>query len=399
MSREGAARRNRAQRKIISSKYLTSEIKDAIQTIFILLNPKSDYMVAWPSSKTIASRMGRSRRSGLMYVRIIKALDIFRVQSLTPEKAVAYCERNFGIRPKLERCGGQAPNLFVVNESHPLWNSQRALPEDVDRKMGQIARQIKAKRNAKTTSRLASDPVHHPKRHRYSLHKMRESLHRTLELLRDDIANEGWEYDQEELQWCREESFNDVVRDIIHSVVRDNQGFKRFSCEVDFVSSPPEARLEKAAAATLSVISSLQGSAVRQPCKRSPLAKNIPPARQFCCNETREGKRLIEYRNRLTSFLEKQEDYPNDEIIVLASEYRSAPASRTVPIRHGMPEHGVGIDGELLSTMKRQKAKRAEKERRLIAMYVNRPDASVFDSVSLAVRYPSFSSGRPQGCP
>ncbi len=61
MSKEGAARRNHAGRKLRSSKHIPLEIKGAIQVVIDLLNPKSGYVVAWPSANMIASRMGRLR--------------------------------------------------------------------------------------------------------------------------------------------------------------------------------------------------------------------------------------------------------------------------------------------------------------------------------------------------
>lgn len=164
MSRENASRRNRALRKIRRAKHVDAEIKAAIEVILDLLNAKSGYEVAWPSAATIAGRYNRSRRTGLWYVKAIKALSIFRCVSLPPQAAADYCEEHFGIRPRLERCGPSAPNLFIVDSSHPLWDTSTKLPQEVDHRMGQIIRQVKDLRNARSTSRLASDPAKRPRR-------------------------------------------------------------------------------------------------------------------------------------------------------------------------------------------------------------------------------------------
>lgn len=389
MSKENAARRNHAGRKLRKSRHIPLEIQAAIQVVIDLLNNKSGYVLAWPSAKTIASRMGRSRRSGLHYVKVIKALRIFRWKSLSPDAATEYCERHFGVRPKLERCGGQAPNLFIINEKHPLWDSQRELPEKVDRKMGKIARRIKATRNAKTTSSLSSDTTRRPKGQRYSVIAMRKALSRTLKVLQDDVANEDVLRLEEAERWCREELLNGVASDIIDSVANDTQVFRRTSCEADEVVVPQEVR-HKNAAAEPSVIPSPKGAAVRQPCSQV-LRADTPPARQSL--------------RRTTSQVQKGE-----RIALAESECRSATASlvgsgfaartksrSTVPVRHQVSEQGIGrIDGELLATMNRLEEERRRSEQHLAAAYADRPDAVVLDSVSLAVRCPSFATGRTQ---
>ena len=392
MSKENAARRNHVGRKLRSSKHIPLEIKGAIQVIIDFLNRESGYAVAWPSAKTIASRIGKSRRSGLHYVKIIKALGIFRWKSLSPEEATEYCERKFGIRLKLERCGGQAPNLFFVNEDHPLWNSQRKLPEDVDLAMGDIVRRINTARNTTTTSLLATDPSKHPKRGRKSLSIMRQGLRQTLELLQDDVANEDILRLEEADRWCREELLNDVANDTTDDVANDTQVFRRSSYEADEIVTPQEVCHENAES-TLSVIPSPKGAAVRQPCSQS-LRADTPPTRQSARRMAGQSQ--------------------NDETIALAeSECRSTPASlvesgfaartksrSTVPVRHEMSGQGVGrTDGELFATMTLLEVERRKVEKRLTAKYAGRPDAEVLNSVSLAVRCPSFATGRTQGRP
>jgi hypothetical protein len=164
-ARQGLARRNRALRKVRASKHLSPDIKLAIETIVDLLCSKTNYELAWPSAATIAGRYGRrGRRTGQWYVRTIKALGIFTCKQLRPDEAKAFVQERYGYALRLDRCTTYGVNLFMVNAAHPLWDESRKLPEKVDEEMGEIAREIKAKRNAKTTSRLASDPSQRPPR-------------------------------------------------------------------------------------------------------------------------------------------------------------------------------------------------------------------------------------------
>ena len=162
MSAAGAKRRNNAGRKIRAAKFIDPEIKLAILAVIDLLNPESGYQVAWPSAATIANRLGRSRRSGLWYVKAIKATGIFHCHRLTTEEAIDFCDEKYGIHLKLERCGPSAPNLFVVNREHPLWNNDRKLWHEVDVAMGEAIKSVKARRNMKTTSRLAASADKRP---------------------------------------------------------------------------------------------------------------------------------------------------------------------------------------------------------------------------------------------
>jgi hypothetical protein len=274
MSKENAARRNRALRKIRKAQHVDPEIKLAIEVILDLLSGQSGYNVAWPSAATIAKRLRRSRRSGQWYVKIIKALDIFRCFQLSPEQTHTYCEQHYGFRPKLNRCVTYAPNLFTVNPSHPLWNKSKTLPDDVDREMGEIIRTIKAKRNVKTTSRLASDPTNRPKQQAgsnlksaYCLETIRERLRKTLDAIQDDDANELILRYEEEQRWCREGTWNNDVRDIIDGVANDAQVFRLSSVEVERISAPPSETLKVSESAP-PVIELPIGSAARQPYAR-----------------------------------------------------------------------------------------------------------------------------------
>jgi len=162
MSKENAARRNRALRKIRASKHLPLEIKATVQAIVDLLGFKTAYNLAWPSADTIARRTGRSRRTIQWHLQVVRALRIFKCLRFTPDEAEKYCRDKYGATIRLDRCTAQAPTLFEVNSEHPLWDKAKFLPNDVDRLWGEITERMKKRRNAKTTSRLSSDPAQRP---------------------------------------------------------------------------------------------------------------------------------------------------------------------------------------------------------------------------------------------
>ena len=163
MSRTNAARRNRALRKIRASRHLPPEIKLTIETILDLLSSKSGYCLAWPSAAALAKRTGKSRRTILWHLKAIKQFGIFQVHHFTPDEATAYARNRYCFVINLDQCRHQAPNLFEVNPEHPLWDESRTIPSEVEREWGIIVERINSTRNAKTTSRLSSDPAGWPK--------------------------------------------------------------------------------------------------------------------------------------------------------------------------------------------------------------------------------------------
>lgn len=162
MSRENAARRNWALRKVRASRHLPLEIKATIEAILDLLGSKTAYNLAWPSAATIAKRTGRSRRTIQWHLQVVRALRIFKCLRFPPDEAEKYCRDKYGATIRMDRCTAQAPTLFEINPEHPLWDKSPTLPDDVDRQWGEVAERMKQRRNAKTTSRLASDPTRRP---------------------------------------------------------------------------------------------------------------------------------------------------------------------------------------------------------------------------------------------
>lgn len=223
--KSGAARRNAALRKIRLSKHLPVQIKAAIQHILDHLGPQTGYEFAWPSASRIAQLMGRSVRTVRWYLKVIKALGIFRYHHLRPTAAIEYSQKKYGFTPRLERCSCQAPILFEPNHSHPLWDKTKSVPLEVDREMGEIANRTVAKRGVKSTSRLASDPRRRPSKpvksaHQYCLERCREQLRLTLER----VATYPSSNDEEQHFDHFEDRFDDVANDRFDDVASDRAG-------------------------------------------------------------------------------------------------------------------------------------------------------------------------------
>jgi hypothetical protein len=156
MSRANAIRRNRAACKIRASRHLSPEIKLTVEAILDLLNRDTGYSLAWPSAAALAKRTGKSRRTVLWHIKVVKELGIFKVHRFSPQGAKAFVQKKYGIEINLERCRCQAPNLFEVNIDHPLWDKSTTVPPEVDDNWRMIVQRINALRNAKSTGRLAT---------------------------------------------------------------------------------------------------------------------------------------------------------------------------------------------------------------------------------------------------
>ncbi|MFO7907990.1 MAG: hypothetical protein R6U98_35440 [Pirellulaceae bacterium] len=147
MSRPGAARRNRALRKIRASHSLPPEIKLTTEALLDLLSAQSDYQLAWPSAARLARQTGKSRRTILWHIKTIEQLNIFHVRQFTPDEAVEYVYGKYRFAINLDRCRHQAPNLFEVNTDHPLWNKSRTIPQEMEREWEAIVRHVNSARS------------------------------------------------------------------------------------------------------------------------------------------------------------------------------------------------------------------------------------------------------------
>ncbi len=356
MSQANAARRNRALRKIRAALHVDPEIKLAIEVILDLLSHKSGYCIAWPSAATIAKRLNNGRRTGQWYVRIIKALKIFTCTQLSPKKARAYCKQKYGFEPNLDRCVTYAPILFEPDLNHSLWDSSRKLPAEVDEEMGEIIREIKARRSQR--------------RSRFCLATIRTRIRKTHNALRDDVANDAILTDVEEERWYRERMLDDVANDDNIGVANDDQVFRLSSDEANEASTPSVARLQKPEPVP-SMIPSPKGPAVRQP-RSQALRANIPPtrhsaARHSIVRQTQSGG--------VTALAGSECRFAAANIVENGFAVFTN-SGGTVPIRHQVPEQGIGrSDSELVNTMNRLDSERAAKHQRLADKYSNRPDA------------------------
>jgi len=100
MSRENAARRNRALRKIRQCRKLPPEIKATLEAILDCFNPRTDYAIAWPSAATLANRLNRSVRTIRWHLKAIKRTGIFEFLHLSPSQASEYIEETFRYKRK-----------------------------------------------------------------------------------------------------------------------------------------------------------------------------------------------------------------------------------------------------------------------------------------------------------
>lgn len=331
-SRDNAARRNRAARKIRAARHIDPEIKLAIEVILDLLSQKSGYCIAWPSAATIAGRLQRGRRTGKWYLRTIRALGIFKCKELSPNDARVYCNQKYGFEPKFDRCIKNAPILFEPNLDHSLWDSSAKLSTEVDEKMGEIIRRIKAKRNAKTTSSLALTPIEKfRKRIRKTNCELRNDRTNTAILaeaeqereLLNGVANDPILMEAEDERRDREELLNGVANDIIRGVANDTQVFG-LSSAVANESFPPSIECPK----SLSQPSFYEGKEKGLPSGNpacSPCKLNTPPTHHSAHSDIRNEQNTVNLNQARGS-------HGGDGVIAPAcSECRSAGSE---PVRH-----------------------------------------------------------------
>jgi hypothetical protein len=240
------------------------------------------------------------------------------------------------------------------------------LPEEVDAEMGDIIQEVKAIRNAKTTSRLASNPYGKPKstNNRYDLKTIRNRLQKTLKVLSNDVANHEILMEAEEERWCREKLLDDVANDINTGVANDIQVLELSSDVANEVSTPSPERFQKPEP-DRTLIASSKGAAARQPCSQS-LRADTPPAHHsagyLAVQNTTPISALYECRSATRKSAE------NGFAVFTNS-------SRTVPILDSKPSQGAGLfDPSLNETMERLEQESRERRQWLTENASDRTD-------------------------
>ncbi len=104
---------------------------------------------------------------------------------------------------------------------------------------------------------------------------MRKRLRKTRDALQNDDANELILRYEEEQRWCREEAWNDDVRDTIDDVANGAQGFRLSFIEAEQNSVSPSESLKVSESAP-PVMELPIGSAVRQPYARGSNREQTP---------------------------------------------------------------------------------------------------------------------------
>ncbi len=241
--------------------------------------------------------------------------------------------------------------------------------------MGEVIQRIKVMRNAKSTSRLASDPAKHPRqiadsipKSDYCLATIRERLRETIERLGNDVASDEVLRIEEELKWCREEVLNDVANDTVNGVANDIQVFKLSSVAADALIAPPPESFK--AVANPLVISSHKGLPSGSPVRVHDANQTTPPTHHSAGDQAQQSQ--------------------SEKLIARTSAGRSA-AMEFVGIGCAAPTNFAGTDScghqkfsqgrqhfelELIYTMERLEGERNEKLRWLAANAANRPDAA-----------------------
>ncbi len=208
-SKSNCTRRNRALRKVRSSKHIPREIKPTIQALIDFLGPKTDYSLAWPSVQTLATQLQLGPRTVRWHLKAIRKTGIFKWHHFSPSEAREFCQRQYGFHLSLTSCSHQAPTFYLVNNDHPLWDEAMKLPEPIDQAMGEIIESVKKERSRKTTSRLSTDPTKRPRvQPRYDISAIRQRLRIDLDACPSNVANDsasnGQVMSREHSKGCRE---------------------------------------------------------------------------------------------------------------------------------------------------------------------------------------------------
>jgi hypothetical protein len=241
MSKENAARRNRALRKIRQCRKLPLEIKATIEVILDCLNPRTDYAIAFPSAAMLAGKLNCSVRTIRWHLKAIKRTGIFEFFHLTPSQASEFIERDFGYKPRFDRCSCQAPTLYLVNEAHWLWDSSTKVTAELDQRLADVVLEVFAARNrhrdkkpvtAKSEQVRQQAPVIlSANRSSYDLTAIRANLKRFLE----SAQGQGTTTRTQRPGNVVNDTVRNVVRDTAHNVVgvtqeREKQKERREAC-------------------------------------------------------------------------------------------------------------------------------------------------------------------------
>lgn len=114
-SKEGASRRNRANRKILNAE-LAPEVALTLVSLIDLLGHQTSYEMAWPSLEKLGKKCGKSRTTVKYHVAMIKRMGIFKFLYFKPTEAVEFARKQYGFDIKLRGCIIQAPIRTVCDE-------------------------------------------------------------------------------------------------------------------------------------------------------------------------------------------------------------------------------------------------------------------------------------------
>jgi|APSaa5957512622_1039677.scaffolds.fasta_scaffold00919_3 hypothetical protein len=132
--------------KVRKLKHLSIGVGQIIQVMIDSMDKDSGYQASAPKAAFIAERLGKKRSTILGYLRVIKEFGIFDCHRFTLKEADAFSQEHYGRRLKcLKNLQGPWVVLYTVN-SHPLWNDDDVVPDDIDRAMGELVKRSRKKK-------------------------------------------------------------------------------------------------------------------------------------------------------------------------------------------------------------------------------------------------------------
>jgi hypothetical protein len=208
---------------------LPVEIRATIEVILDYFEKPTGYRVAWPSAATLAKRLNRSVRTIRWHLKAIKRTGIFDFVQHSPSQASEYIEENFGYRPRFDRCSCQAPTIFIVNESHWLWDKSTKVSPEMDQQLADIVQKVLSARNRHRDKKpLTAKSVHlgqqasvvlPENRSAYNLHVIRANLQQFL----DSAPGRRTSTLAERAGNVVNDTVRNVVGDTAHDVASDTQ--------------------------------------------------------------------------------------------------------------------------------------------------------------------------------